>query len=276
MTSRIDIFENFAISENHSNGQAQAGMANGSQPVTHWHPNHEKDQSSQQKVQERERLALLGTSAAVFAHEVGNPLQAIFLSIEFIESEFNRKQIADPVLISTIEATMREIVRLRSLLHEFRSLAKPQTLDLQSSDLVKIVEEVLALQKLGCQAAGIAVKFESEKRLPPILLDKAKISQALLNLCKNAVEAMPQGGCLSIRLHPSGSMVVMEVADNGVGVPDDVSIFELFKTTKPAGSGLGLPIVQQIILAHKGTIDYINQPGSGATFIVNLPAEIRK
>ena len=275
MTSRIGILENIEILGNRSNGRVQGGTANGSQLVAHAHLDHENDQSSPQKAQERERLAVLGSSAVVFAHEIGNPLQAIFSSLEFIESEIKRRQIVDPSLMSMIQGAAREIDRLRSLLREFRTLTMPQTLKLQSSDLVTIVEEVLALQKLECQAAGITVKLESENPLPLVVLDQAKITQAVLNLCKNAVEAMPKGGCLSIKLYRSGLMVVMEIADNGVGVPDEVSIFDLFKTTKPAGSGLGLPIVRQIVLAHKGTIDYINRPGSGATFIVSLPAENR-
>ena len=70
-------------------------------------------------------------------------------------------------------------------------------------------------------------------------------------------------------------MIVMEIADSGVGVPGDVEVFQLFKTTKPEGSGLGLPIAQQIVSAHKGTINYITELGRGTTFTVNLPAEIR-
>ncbi len=258
-----------------SNAQRQSSAANGTQFMTEPYHKQEYQPPEQQQAQQRDRLVSLGTSAVVFAHELGNPLQAIFGSVELIENELKQKQIVDPFMTSVIQGAMREINRLRGLLQDFRSLAKTQTLKLQRSDLVKIVEEVLALQESGCQAAGVAVKLVSENPLPPVLLDKGKITQAVLNLCKNAVEAMPQGGCLSIRLYPSGSMVVMEFADNGVGVPGDMDVFQLFNTTKPDGSGLGLAIVRQIVTAHKGTINYMTQPGGGTSFTVSLPMENR-
>jgi signal transduction histidine kinase len=228
-----------------------------------------------QQAQERERLALLGTSAVVFAHEVGNPLHAIFLSLEFIETELQKKQISDPGLTSIIERALRETDRLRALLRQFCSLAKPQHLDLRPVDLAKVTKEVLALQKSGYRAAGVAVKLECQNSLPLVMLDADKITQAILNLCKNAVEAMPDGGCLSIRVFLSGPMIVVEITDTGVGVPDDLDPFQLFITTKPTGSGLGLPILQQIVTAHKGTISYISPPGRGTTFTINLPVENR-
>jgi signal transduction histidine kinase len=146
--------------ENRSNGKAS-----GTQLVTQSCLTQESQQPSLQSMERTERLALLGTSAVVFAHELGNPLQAIFISLECLENDFKSKQIADPFVMSMMRAALNEIDRLRSLLREFRSLANPQILHLQCSDLTKIVEEVLALQKLGHQAAGIAVKLEYEKPL---------------------------------------------------------------------------------------------------------------
>jgi signal transduction histidine kinase len=273
MTTNIATLENIEILENRSNGQAQGNTANRNRRVAQSRPNRKNERLSPQNPQQRERLALLGASAAVFAHEVGNPLQAIFGTLESVETEFKKTRIVDPFLMSIVQGAIREVTRLRKLLRDFRSLANPKDLDLQCADLGKIIAEVLAQQKSGCEVAGIAVKLECENPLPRVMLDAAKITQVILNLCKNAVEAMPDGGCLSIRVYPSGTMIVMEIADSGVGVPDGVDVFELFKTTKPGGSGLGLPIVQQIIAAHKGTINYITEPGRGTTFTVCLPAE---
>ena len=98
------------------------------------------------------------------------------------------------------------------------------------------------------------------------------MKQVILNLCKNAIEAMPEGGCLTLKSYHSGQAMVLEICDTGVGVPEDMDVFELFRTTKPGGSGLGLPIVQQIISAHNGTIDYTTEPGHGTTFKISLPA----
>lgn len=226
---------------------------------------------SEQRSQQTERLALLGSMAAVFAHEAGNPLAGILLSLKCVESQLEKQEVDDRLLISTIRGAIEEVGRLGSLLKEFRSLVPEHTLDLKCTNLVKIAEEALALEMITYRAAGITVKFAFEDALPLVRLDTAKIKQVILNLCRNAVEAMPNGGCLTLKGYRARGMVVLEVSDDGVGVPDDVNIFELFKTTKPGGTGLGLPLVQQIVSAHDGTIAYRSKPGRGATFKVSLP-----
>ena len=225
---------------------------------------------SKHRAQEIKRLALLGTRAAFFAHEVGNPLTAILLSLKCVERQLTKREVNDPASISMIRGAIREINRLGSLLKEFRSLEPEQILDLKGADLVKIAEEALALEMTAYRAAGITVKFAFENALPLVRLDTAKIKQVIINLCKNAVEAMPNGGCLTLKGYRSRGMVVLEISDDGVGVPHDVNIFELFKTTKVGGTGLGLPLVQQIVSAHNGTIAYKSEPGRGATFKVSL------
>lgn len=223
-----------------------------------------------QWARENERLSLLGSRAAVFGHEVANSLTVISSSLQFVEMELEKKQANDPALIAVIQSAVGEIDRLDSLLSEFRSPVRLQTCDLISTDLVKIVEEVLALEVLVCQAGGIIVKLEFEDVVPRVRLDAAKIKQVILNLCKNAVEAMPQGGCLTIKIYPSGQTVVLEISDNGVGLPESVNVFELFKTTKPGGSGMGLFIVQQIVSAHNGTIACTSET-RGTTFKIVFP-----
>lgn len=226
---------------------------------------------SAHKAQETERLALVGTMAAVFAHEVANPLSGLSASLRFAEKDLERKNFDVPFLQATVQGAVREVDRLVSLLNEFRSLALPQKLDLKLTDLQEIIEEILASENLAHRTAGITIKTDFES-LPLVSIDPAKIKQVVLNLCKNAIEAMREGGCLVVKVYRSELMVVLEISDNGIGVPHDVNIFELFKTTKPCGSGLGLPVVQQIILAHNGTITYTTEEGQGTTFKVCLPA----
>jgi two-component system sensor histidine kinase HydH len=110
--------------------------------------------------------------------------------------------------------------------------------------------------------------------LPAVKLDPAKIKQVILNLCRNALDAMPQGGDLTIRGYSLGATVVLEIADTGIGMPEGIDPFALFQTTKVHGSGLGLPIVEQIVLAHNGTINYTSEPGRGTTFKIIFPAAI--
>ena len=223
-----------------------------------------------QKAQESERFTLVGTMAAVFAHEVANPLSGLFASLRFVENDLEKNNFDVPFLRATVQGAMREVDRLVSLLNEFRSLGLPQSLDLKLSDLQEIIEEILTSETLACRTAGIAIETDFES-LPLIKMDSAKMKQVVLNLCKNAIEAMREGGCLRVKVYRSDTMVVLEISDDGIGVQHGVNIFELFKTTKPYGSGLGLAVVQQIVSAHNGTINYTTEAGRGTTFKVCLP-----
>src|SRR5215475_8085564 len=105
-----------------------------------------------------------------------------------------------------------------------------------------------------------------------MMLDQEKIKQAILSICQNAVEAMPSGGVLALRGYESEGRIFLEIGDTGAGVAEGLEVFEPFRTTKPRRSGLGLPIVGQIISGHNGTIDYVSNPGKGTTFKIGLPA----
>jgi nitrogen-specific signal transduction histidine kinase len=107
--------------------------------------------------------------------------------------------------------------------------------------------------------------------LPPIPVDPDKIKQVILNLYKNAIEAMPDGGILTVRTHRENDTAVLEVCDTGIGIPKGVDVFQLFRTTKPNGTGLGLPVVRQIVAAHRGVVECKSAPGQGTTFRVCLP-----
>jgi PAS domain S-box-containing protein len=226
----------------------------------------------QDKLQESERLAAMGTAAAVFAHEIGNPLNGISTSLQFLQLQLAEK---DPTiqLDSTLEFVLKEIYRLGSLLDDFRSLARPQELDLRPTDLAQLVSELLTAQAVQYAKRRILVEQDFPPDLPRVMADIRRMKQVLLNLCKNAVEAMPEGGTLTVRGRHLAGLVSLEIIDTGVGIPDDFDIFQLFKTTKEHGTGLGLAIVRQIISAHQGMISYQSEPGKGTTFTVSLPAE---
>jgi signal transduction histidine kinase len=124
------------------------------------------------------------------------------------------------------------------------------------------------------KSSGITVRVACDENLPLVPLDPEKIKQVILNLCKNAVEAMPEGGLLTVRAHQAEDHVILEFADTGHGIPSGFDPFQLFKTSKSEGTGLGLSIVQQIISDHHGTIDYITELGKGTTFMVSLPLSV--
>jgi PAS domain S-box-containing protein len=223
-------------------------------------------------LQEKERLATLGTTAAVFAHEIGNPLNGISTSLQIVKSILEADKI-DPVLHETLEIAFQEVQRLATLLSDYRTFARPQRLNLRPADVTQIIEEVLSAQLPMYRATKIALQTQLEN-LPAILVDPEKIKQVILNLCKNAVEAMPNGGSLTVKATGSEGGVILEVTDTGEGIAHGLDVFQLFRTTKPAGTGLGLPIVQQIISDHKGTITYRSEMGKGTTFTIVLPAGV--
>lgn len=153
----------------------------------------------------------------------------------------------------------------------FSELRTHAVVELQRTDLSILVQEVLAPEMVLFRNSDVRLK-PYLNGLPPVMLDRDKMKQVILNLCKNAVEAMPQGGCLTLKGYlSSADTLVLEVSDTGIGIPEGMDIFEIFQTTKPDGTGLGLPLVSQIISAHRGTVDYFSEPGKGTTFRLSLP-----
>ena len=231
-------------------------------------PHHKQ---SQQRAPVRRFTTTLNTTAALFAHEVASPLQGMSASLQLMECGLQTNHDA----LLTMRTFRREVDRLIILLNEFRSASVPQSLNLKSSGLREIVEEALAVQLILYRNAGVKVRFDFEDGLPALELDAPKIKQVILNLCKNALDAMPKGGDLNIRCYSLGAAVILEIADTGIGMPEGLDPFALFKTTKLNGTGLGLPIVEQIVLAHNGTIEYTSEPGRGTTFKIVLRRQFR-
>lgn len=226
----------------------------------------------QEQLIERERLAATGTTAATFAHEVGNPLNSMSIAAQLLERRLGRQRDAtDDKLLTPLRTLMSELRRLTLLLHEFRSLARRQELTLQPVQLSTLVGDVLATESPSHAAGGIRVERMFPPDLPLIVADSDKLRQLLLNLCKNAVEAMPQGGTLAVRAYSVGDQVNLEIRDTGVGIPTGIDIFAPFVTTKSQGTGLGLTVVRQIVAAHQGAITYSSEPGQGTVFRLTLP-----
>jgi signal transduction histidine kinase len=179
------------------------------------------------------------------------------------------------MLNGSVQDLKHEISRLQSLLQGWRILARPQQLNLQPTSLTTLVTEVLRAQVPYYVERNIHLELSVPSELPPAMVDQEKLAQVLLNLCKNAVEAMPRGGTLTIKGCYTGAQVSLAVSDTGDGVAEEINIFEPFTTTKETGTGLGLAIVRQIIAAHKGTITYVSTPGQGATFTLLLPVAVQ-
>ena len=225
----------------------------------------------QEENTEKRRLATIGATAAALAHEVGNPLNNMRLSTQLAGRRLELLKVEDRQLTAHLGTVTEEIGRLSELLEEFRMLSRRQTLHLSATNLRELVERICSEHAAECSAQGIEIVQEVNE-VPPIRADASKLRQALLNLCKNAMEAMPDGGRLDVSLRTADDeSVLLEVRDTGVGVPPDVDIFEAFETTKERGTGLGLSIVRQVIRAHGGEVSFESRPGVGTSFVLQIP-----
>jgi signal transduction histidine kinase len=230
----------------------------------------EKAQLQHQLI-EKERLAAMSITAAKLVHEIGNPLNGMYLTAQLLEGRMARMKDLDGAFKSGMERFVREIVRLNQLLREFKSFFASEKYYFKPTSLAVVVKEVLDIEEPTYVSSGIRVEQAIPLDLPLVMADATKLNQAVLNLCKNAVEAMPQGGILSLRASQSEDNVVLEIADTGVGIPTHVDIYRPFTTTKTSGSGLGLMIVRQIVSTHKGLITYSSKPNKGTVFRLTIP-----
>jgi PAS domain S-box-containing protein len=225
----------------------------------------------QEKLLESERLAAIGNTAAKIGHEIANPLNGIYLTLQLIEQRLLRRPEPDEGSLSNVTRVKKEVARLNQLLQEFRTLARQQSYDFRPMHLPGLIGDVVDLQQPLLESQGIVVERKIPVDVPPLRVDEDKFKQALLNLLKNAAEAMPGGGVLTIAVTRQNEDVVIEVADTGVGIVPGTDVFAPFVTTKKEGTGLGLLIVRQIVAAHGGRISYESQPGKGTTFRLTLP-----
>jgi PAS domain S-box-containing protein len=224
----------------------------------------------EERLRETERLAAVGATSAMFAHEVGNPLNGISTTVQMIERDLLRsKNGVTPTVFSALEDIKSEITRLGALLHEFRYLARPQRLQLSPVRLDQLIQDVVAWETY--KEKGIEVRVDIPGDLPSLSVDEDKLKQTIANLCDNAADAMPNGGTLTLHAYRNRDEVNLEITDTGIGIAPGVNVFELFTTNKPHGTGLGLAVVRQIVSAHGGRVDYQSQPGMGTTFTVTLP-----
>jgi signal transduction histidine kinase len=229
-------------------------------------------QAAQDGMMRAERLAAIGTLAASLAHEVRNPLNSIHLQLVLLSRRLRRMaEGASAEILDPLETARGEISRLDNLVEEFLSLSRLDTLSLAHADPDEVVHEAVQLQEPVARGKGLTVQEELSGKLPRLRIDREKVKQALLNLVRNAIEATPQGGSVTVSTHRGEGAVVIRVADTGVGIEPGIDVFDFFTTTKHEGTGLGLPIARRIVEGHGGSLTYESEPGRGSVFAVSLP-----
>jgi signal transduction histidine kinase len=212
------------------------------------------------------------------AHEIKNPLSTIRLNMELLAEDLAESDSPrDRRVLRKVEIVQRECQRLQDLLDDFLSFAKVRRLRLVPTDLNEQVRQVLDFFRPKAREAGIEIVDYLTSNLPTVLLDREAFHGALLNLVINAEQAMPGGGQLVVRTHVTPEGVSLDLIDTGCGMDAQTAaqVFDAFFSTKPGGSGLGLPTARKIIEAHGGSIALQSEPGRGTQVSVTLPLPAR-
>jgi signal transduction histidine kinase len=228
-----------------------------------------------------ERLAVVGSMAAKLAHEIRNPIGTIKLNLDLLGDEVGSigpgsSTATDEAkaLLQAINLEVRRVQRVADDYLQFGRMPKAHRSPVMLNDLVS--RELSFLSPL-LSTSHVQMKTEFERSLPAVQADADQLWQAILNLIRNALEAMPEGGTIDLRTASTADEVVLHLNDTGKGMSEEerLQIFRPFFTTKLVGTGLGLTLTQQIIVEHGGRIECASVAGQGTTFSLSLPCAPR-
>jgi len=220
-------------------------------------------------------FATLGRLAAGLTHEIRNPLGALFLHIDLLEEEYRDPSPESPTLIpQTFSEIRTALTRLDELVQDYLSLVRVSTIELNVQDMGAAVQAWAAELESRAAQQGVTIQLEGHATVGPLAFHPSTLRRAVLNVVQNAIEAMPQGGTLTLECARTAREVHLRVRDSGIGMPAEqvLRIFEPLYTTKPGGTGLGLYIVREILVAHEGRVTVESVEGQGTTFTFTFPA----
>lgn len=226
------------------------------------------------RLRRAESLAALTTLTAGVAHEIKNPLGSIGIHLELMKKEMSgKKQIETQKVLENLLIIKEEVDRLNRIVMDFLFTVRPMNAELSYDELNRVVRELLDFMKFELSEAGITVDTDLTKTGPQILMDERYMKQAVLNILKNAISAMPDGGRLRVQTVQKGNELLLKISDTGVGISDEHmdKIFEPYFTTKDFGSGLGLTLVYKIVKEHMGDIEINSKVGEGTSITLSFP-----
>lgn len=236
------------------------------------------DQTEQQAIEDQNELlaqrALLGEVSAIFAHEVRNPINNISTGIQLVASRLGK----DHPMYGSLDRVRKECTRLDQLMSDVLFFTRRLELKMEPIDMGETLKRMLERWRPRMEQAGVRSHVTLDPDTPEVLADPRTFEQVIINLITNALQAMSDGGTLSVTLQPAESnheaAVELKIADTGPGISQEQMdrIFDPFFTTKKDGTGLGLAISRRIITAHKGSVNVESFPDAGTVFTIHLPA----
>jgi len=224
------------------------------------------------------QYAELAQIAGSLAHEIKNPLSVIRMNMELVEEELvDAESPRERRVWTKIQTVHDQCVRLERLLNDFLKFAKLRDLELSVGSLNKQITTILDMYEAQAQLQDVEIVRYLDPELPAMRMDVETMQAALANLIKNALESMSDGGELTVRTHLTPSGIAMDLIDTGCGMSEDTALnmFTAFYTTKPAGSGLGLPMARKVVRAHGGRIGVESEEGHGTKFTLEFPTPAR-
>lgn len=236
----------------------------------------ERKQLEEAKLQ-AERLAVIGAMSAKLAHEIRNPLSSITLNIDLVHDEIEtlakETKLDSQEARSLLQSIDSEVRRIQRVTEDYLQFARLPKLRRERVAVNDMLVNGLSFMRSLFEATGVTVRSQLSKSLPLLHADEEQLWQAILNLIRNALEAMPDGGALEVSTELAGEEILIHIADTGRGMTaeDHKKIFSPFFSTKAGGTGLGLPLTQQIINEHGGRIECTSTEGKGTTFTIHLP-----
>ena len=219
----------------------------------------------------------LAELAGGFVHEIKNHLSTFGLNLQLLAEDFNDPQTQrERRAFERVQRLQNECERLVEVSNDFLRFSRIEQLNLQPCDLLEVLEELIDFFGPMARNSNIKVNRYLPSDLPPVFLDSEIFKQALLNLLLNAEQAMPKGGEVTIQAIISPENLTLNLIDTGKGITAEAleKIFKPFYSTRPGGTGLGLPTTKKIIEAHGGTIEALSEPGKGTKFSIRLPLKI--
>ena len=224
---------------------------------------------------ESERLNALTLLAAGVAHEIGNPLNSLDIHLQLIERKIRKLPSSyRQSLTENMQTARQEIQRLDTILKQFLHAVRPTTPRREPRNLNAILHQTLGLLEPEISSRNITVNLDLSETLPPALIDPDQFQQVFYNLIRNAYQAISgENGIIGIQTRSTDTDFIISISDNGIGIsPEHMgSLFEPYRTTKSAGSGLGLLIVRRIIREHGGEIEIHSNPNQGTSILIHLP-----